>query len=120
MPFTFVFAGGFFELERLFHRLSGFTVRTAKGPDGVAVSGRLLTIQSVKLEPELGTEAGNTTGAGRLKGTISATAYRLAAGESVTGGATPGSPTGSTQTVSSTSAGSSSPAPPAAIARVTP
>lgn len=116
MPFTFVFAGGFFELEKLFHRLSGFTTPTASG--ALQVSGRLLTIQSIKLEPEVGREPGKGTSVGSLRGTISATAYQLPAGESLTGGATAGSPTGSTQTVSS-SAGGSSPTSPA-IARVTP
>src|SRR5947209_7679899 len=50
MPFTFVFSGGFFSLERLFRQLTAFT--THRGSDGLRVSGRLLTIQSVKLGPE--------------------------------------------------------------------
>ena len=47
MPFTFVFSGGFFSLEHLFRQLTAFT--THQGPDGLQVSGRLLTIQGVKL-----------------------------------------------------------------------
>ena len=49
MPFTFVFNGSFFDLEHLFHQLNSFTERTSSG--GLQVSGRLLTIQSVKLAP---------------------------------------------------------------------
>ena len=49
MPFTFVFNGGYEDLYHLFQQLNGFTVRTASG--GLEVSGRLLTIQSVKLSP---------------------------------------------------------------------
>ena len=50
MPFTFIFNGGFFDLEHLFQRSSTASPRrTASGE--LSVSGRLLTIQSVKLAP---------------------------------------------------------------------
>src|SRR6202035_3572138 len=49
MPFTFIFEGGFFDLEHLFQQLNGFALRGASG--GLQVSGRLLTVQSVKLAP---------------------------------------------------------------------
>ena len=49
MPFTFVFNGSFLDLYHLFQQLNRFTVRTASGD--LQVSGRLLTIQSVKLAP---------------------------------------------------------------------
>jgi hypothetical protein len=106
MPFTFVFAGGFFSLEHLFRQLTAFT--THQGADGVRVSGRLLTIQSVKLAPEA--TLGHTT---QLTGTVTATAYVLPAGQSLTGGATPSSPGGTP------AAASSSPTTPA-IAKVAP
>jgi hypothetical protein len=118
MPFTFVFEGDFFALEHIFHQLNGFTLRRASG--GLQVSGRLLTIQSVKLAPRSsGTQApGGSRGSQELAGTITATAYVLPAGQGLTGGATPTSP-GATTPVASTTGASSAPSPPA-IARVTP
>jgi hypothetical protein len=116
MPFTFVFNGSFFDLEHLFQQLNGFTVRKAAG--GLQVSGRLLTIQSVKLAPE-GVSSSGGAGSRTLSGTVSATAYVLPAGQGLTGGATPSSPAGAATPVSSTSGASSSPTAPA-IARVTP
>jgi hypothetical protein len=118
MPFTFVFAGTFFDLEHLFQQLNGFTVRQASG--GVQVSGRLLTIQSVKLAPEaINSPAGAPHGPPRLSGSVTATAYVLPAGQGLTGGATPSSPAGTATPVASTTGSSTSPTPPA-IARVTP
>jgi hypothetical protein len=117
LPFTFVFEGGFGDLERLFNQLDGFAKRTASG--AVAVNGRLLTIQSVKLGPATTTVAGAATlkGPPKLSGTVTATAYVLPATQSLTGGATAAAPAGTAPTPSAS--GSSSPAAPA-IARVTP
>jgi len=117
MPFTFVFNGSFFDLEHLFQELNRFTLRTSSG--GLQVSGRLLTIQSLRLAPlaSSGSESGNS-GAERLSGTITATAYVLPAGQGLTGAATATSPAGSTTPASATSAPGSPTAP--AIARVTP
>ncbi|HEX3434690.1 MAG TPA: hypothetical protein VHT25_11590 [Solirubrobacteraceae bacterium] len=112
MPFTFIFNGGFDDLYHLFNSLDAATVRTTSG--GLQVSGRLLTLQSVKLE-HLGGEAQG--GAGHeLTGTISATAYVLPAGQAVTAGATPASPAAATAptTASSAPAPSSTPAAPVA------
>jgi Tfp pilus assembly protein PilO len=116
MPFTFIFDGSFFSLEHLFKTLTGFTQRTAGG--ALHVKGRLLTIQSVKLAPASEPSAGKTASETALSGTITATAYRLPAGQSLTGGATPTSPTGAS-TPATTSSGTSSPTAPA-VARVTP
>ena len=91
MPFTFTFNGSFFDLYHLFQQLNGFTLRTASG--GLQISGRLLTIQSVKLAP-----ASEKTSKGQLAGTITATAYVLPASQGLTGGATPASPAATTQT----------------------
>jgi hypothetical protein len=113
MPFTFVFAGNFTDLYHLFQQLNAATVRTTSG--GLQVSGRLLTLQSVKLEPA------NKEGVAshQLTGTISATAYVLPASQGLTGGATPSSPaaTGATTSAASTpsSSSSSAPAPAATI-----
>lgn len=111
MPFTFDFTGQYFAFERLFNSLTAFTTH---GPGGTLyVSGRLLTIQSVKLAPE----ASGANGKGNeLNGTITATAYVLPPGTSTTGGATATSPTGATTTSSTTSA----PATSAAVVKVTP
>lgn len=118
MPFTFIFEGGFFDLEHLFQQLNGFTVRGASG--GLQVSGRLLTVQSVKLAP-VGSgsqQSSATRTAPKLSGTVTATAYVLPAGAGLTGGATPASPA-SASTSSATGGATSSPTAPA-IARVTP
>ncbi len=104
MPFTFVFDGGFFSLEHLFHELTAFTAHGGKGT--LQVSGRLLTIQSVKLAPE-GLSTGRTP---KLSGTVTATAYVLPSGQSLTAGATPASPTGAASPAS-TSPSSSTTAP---------
>lgn len=110
MPFTFVFSGGFFSLEHLFRQLTAFT--THQGPDGLRVSGRLLTIQGVKLAPE------TTTGTGgqKLTGTVTATAYVLPSGTELTAGASPTAPAGAAPAASSSS---NSPTTPA-VAKVTP
>ena len=118
MPFTFVFNGSFFDLEHLFHRLSGFATRTSSG--SLQVSGRLLTIQSVKLAPVASNAAEQGSGAASsLSGTITATAYQLPASQGLAGGATSASPTGAAAPAASRTGASSSPTAPA-IARVTP
>jgi hypothetical protein len=115
MPFTFVFNGTFPSLYKLFQQLNGFTVRTASGQ--LQISGRLLTIQSVKLAPATGVGSARTAN-GQLSGTITATAYVLPASQGLTGGASPSAPAGTAATPASGS-GASSPSAPA-IARVTP
>ena len=104
MPFTFVFAGGFFSLEHLFTHLTAFTTR--QGTNGLNVSGRLLTIQSVKLAPEGSSAPGQGT---KLTGTVLATAYVLPAGQGLTAGATPSAP------AAASSPSSSSPSTPAEV-----
>lgn len=105
MPFTFVFEGGFFALERLFNQLTSLTTRTASG--GLRVNGRLLTIQSVKLSPQSVQEGSKEPA--KLTGTISATAYILPAG--ATSSATPS--TGAAPATSTSSP--SSPTAPAVV-----
>ena len=116
MPFTFVFNGTFPALYQLFQRLNGFTVRTVSGQ--LQVSGRLLTIQAVKLAPETGVASAKTAN-GKLSGTITATAYVLPAPQGLTDGASPSAPAGIATTTASTGSSASSPSAPA-IARVTP
>jgi Tfp pilus assembly protein PilO len=114
MPFTFVVNGSFSDLEHLFANVDGFATRTPSGT--VAVSGRLLTVQGVKLAPTTSPDGSDTKD---LSGTITATAYQLPASQGVTGVATAASPTGATGTVASTTGAASSPTAPA-IARVNP
>jgi hypothetical protein len=116
MPFTFVFNGTFPALYKLFQRLNGFTVRTASGQ--LRISGRLLTIQAVKLAPATPVGSAKTAN-GQLTGTITATAYVLPASQGLTGGASPGAPAAAATTTASTGSGAGSPSAPA-IARVTP
>jgi Tfp pilus assembly protein PilO len=112
MPFTFVFNGNFFNLEHLFQQLNRFTQRTVSGT--LEISGRLLTVQSVKLGPL--TSSGSAEAArGVLSGSITATAYVLPASQGLTAGASPAGPAGAAPAASP----SGSPTTPA-IARVTP
>ena len=123
MPFTFVFNGTFSDLYHLFQQLDSSTVRTASG--GLSVSGRLLTIQSIKLSPSTNPSEKSSGKAAteQLSGNVTATAYVLPASQGLTAGATTGAPAGATATPSatpaSTPAAASSPTAPA-IARVTP
>jgi hypothetical protein len=113
MPFTFVFNGSFESLYDLFRQLDGFVLRTSAG--GLQVSGRLLTIQSIKLAPTPGKSgaqsSGKDGGSEQLSGSITATAYVLPAGQTLTGGATSAGPAGTTTQTASTGASSSANAP---------
>jgi hypothetical protein len=111
MPFTFVFNGSFFNLEHLFQQLNRFTQRAVSG--SLQVSGRLLTVQSVKLAP-LAASGATQASKGVLSGSITATAYVLPASQGLTAGASPAGPAGAGAPSSS-----GSPTTPA-IARVTP
>jgi len=107
LPFTFTFEGDYFALEHLMNRLADFATLTSSGT--VQVSGRLLTIASVKLAPS-GNVAGSTSSPSELTGTITATAYTMPSVPA----ATATSPTGAT-TPASSSTGASSPTAPATV-----
>jgi Tfp pilus assembly protein PilO len=113
MPFTFIFNGSFFNIERFFRRIDSFA--TSNNSGSIQVSGRLLTIQSVKLSPLDAT--GTKGGSGALSGAITATAYELPAGQGLTGGSTAASPAGAAPVA--TSGAASSPTAPATVS-VTP
>jgi Tfp pilus assembly protein PilO len=115
LPFTFTFEGSYFDLEHLFRALTNFATPTASG--SLQISGRLLTIQSVRLTPSSSSQPGNS-GVGNLNGTITATAYTLPASQGLTAGAAATSPAGAS-TPASTTGATSSPTP-AAIVRVNP
>jgi hypothetical protein len=103
MPFTFVFSGSFADLYHLFKSLDASTMRTTSGD--LHVSGRLLTLQAVKLEHNTSEGEGHA-GEGNLTGTITATAYVLPADQGLAGGATPTSPATPAATSASTGASS--------------
>jgi Tfp pilus assembly protein PilO len=115
MPFTFVFNGNFFDLEHMFHQLDRFTQVSNSG--SLQISGRLLTVQSVKLAPVTTSGPAGKSGSGFLSGTVAATAYVLPASQGLTAGATAAAPAGAG---SSGGSGSSSAPTTPAIARVTP
>jgi Pilus assembly protein, PilO len=117
MPFTFIFSGGYFSLEHLFRGLTAFTNHGSEG--NLEVSGRLLTIQSVKLAPETSSSLGKAAKNPTLSGTVTASAYVLPAGQALTAGATPTSPTGAAAAAPAASTGSTSPTAPA-VAKVLP
>jgi Type II secretion system (T2SS), protein M len=103
MPFTFIFNGSFFNLEHVFQKIDGFA--SSNGTGSIKVSGRLLTIQSIKLSPlDASGAKGNS---GLLSGTITATAYELPAGQSLTGSGSTAAAGGVTP--ATTSGASSSP-----------
>jgi len=114
LPFSFTFEGSYFDLERLFSQLTDFATLTTSGE--LQVSGRLLTIQSVRLAPAASSaEASNS--AGKLTGSITATAYVLPASQGLTGATS--APTGAAASPASSTAASSSPTSPAVV-RVNP
>lgn len=112
MPFTFTFNGSFFALERLMRNLTAFTTRTASG--ALKVNGRLLTIQSVNLTPSSKSGTPGSSPSAELSGAVTASAYVLPGGQTVTGAApaAAGAP-------ASTSGAPSSPTAPATVS-VTP
>jgi len=113
LPFTLTFEGSFFDLEHLFQQLTSFTTRTTTGT--LQVSGRLLTIQSVKLAPVSSAGSGTSTD---LTGSVTASAYVAPATQGLSSGATAASPTGAASPASSSAPASSATAP--AIVRVNP
>lgn len=108
LPFTFTFEGSYFDLEHLFNQLADFTKVNSSGD--IEVSGRLLTIRSVSLTPAASSGSGTPTST-NLTGSITATAYVLPAGQSLTGSATAASPTAAGPSATT----SSSPVSPAIV-----
>lgn len=103
-PFTFTFGGNFFHLADFVGRLQRFVVANNKR---LAVSGRLMTLNSISLSP-------NSGGFPQITASISATTYLLPAAEGLLNGATPAGPASSaTQTVSNSSPTTA--APPAVV-----
>ena len=96
MPFSFSFRGGFFRLGKFFQRLNAFV---KANNDAIDVTGRLLTVDSLKLEPD-------STGFPNIKATVQATSYLVSPLEGPTGGATAAGPAGATGETPDTGAAS--------------
>lgn len=88
MPFTFVFNGSFFSMERFLDEVHRF-ISVKK--DELRVQGRLLTIDGISLSAA-------PSGFPRISANISATAFLLPAEEGLLNGATPQAPAGATGT----------------------
>jgi hypothetical protein len=95
MPFSFSFTGGFFNLGKFFSRLDAFVQASNRK---LSVSGRLLTVDGVKLEPDI-------TGFPNIKATVQATSYLVSPLEGETGGATPAGPAGASAGTTASSDG---------------
>ena len=96
MPFTFTFDGDFFKLSDFFRRLENFvSVRN----QNVSVTGRLLTLDSLSLQP---TEFPN------ISATVSATTYLVSPMQGLTGGATAQGPAGAIASPTQQAAGAAS------------
>lgn len=106
MPFTFIFNGSFVGLESMLRQLAAVVTRTPAG--GLRVSGRLLTIQGVRL-------GASSIRSNELSASVTASAYVLPA-ESLTSALT----SSSTGAPSSAGAAASSSPAPAAVVKVTP
>jgi hypothetical protein len=91
MPFQFTFRGSFFDMEHLLDSVQRFV--SVDGKD-VRVSGRLLTIDGIALQPQTFPE---------VKASITATAYLLPADDDATGGAGAQGPAASSGTATSSS-----------------
>jgi Tfp pilus assembly protein PilO len=115
LPFSFVFEGSYFDLERLFNQLTEFAAYNTSGD--LQISGRLLTIQSVRLSPA-GNSSESKSNAGELTGSVTATAYVLPASQGLTGATGAAAPTGSAASPAASTAASSPTSP--AIVRINP
>lgn len=100
VPFTFQFTGSYFGLESMLRKLTDLA--TLNGEGSLQVSGRLLTIQSIKLSPA-GSGSGKSSG---LSASVEATAYQLPPEAPTTSSTTSG-----TATTSASSAPASTTAP---------
>jgi hypothetical protein len=88
MPFTFVFDGSFFSMEKFLRNVDRFT--SVRG-EQLSVRGRLLSIDGFSL-------TASRAGFPKVKATLAATAYLLPADEGLTAGATSAGPTPASST----------------------
>jgi hypothetical protein len=80
MPFTFTFDGSFFKLSDFFRRLENFV---SVSNQRVNVTGRLLTLDSLTLQP---------TEFPKISAQVGATSFLVSPLQGLTGGATPQGP----------------------------
>jgi hypothetical protein len=107
MPFSFVFDGSFFDMERFFSGVQRFA--TLNG-DQLSVRGRLLTVDAFSL-------SASRFGFPKVKASINATAYLVPQDQGLTGGATPAGP--GAPAAASTTAPTGSTAAPATATSIT-
>jgi Tfp pilus assembly protein PilO len=107
MPFSFVFDGSFFNMERFFTGVQRFA---AVRGDSLSVRGRLLTVDSFAL-------TASSEGFPKVKASINATAYLVPQDEGLTAGATPQGPAATTPAAAGAPA--ASPAAPAVATSIT-
>jgi hypothetical protein len=92
MPFSFTFSGEFFHLGDFFARLERFvTVNNNK----VDVTGRLMTVDSITLEPD-------QDGFPNIKASVGATSFLVSPTQGLTAGASPQGPAAAGATPSTT------------------
>jgi Tfp pilus assembly protein PilO len=98
MPYTVKFEGNFFEIGSFIGRVDSL-VKSKNA--GVAVDGRLVTINGFTLAPKVGNEGGGgEDDSDQLAASFSVTTYLTPPGQGVTAGASPTAPAEtSTQTV---------------------
>jgi Tfp pilus assembly protein PilO len=101
MQFQLQFRGRYFGLGDFLHRLHGF-VRASN--DSLRVTGRLLTLDGVKLEPQ-------EEGLSNISATVDATTYLVSPLEGLTGGATASGPSGAGTPAAGTTTGGTTAAP---------
>jgi type II secretory pathway pseudopilin PulG len=100
-PFTFTFRGNFFHLANFLGRVERFVVANNKG---VAVSGRLMTLNGISLGP-------GPQGFPQIQASIAATTFIVPAAEGILNGASASAPAASSgQSVSTSAAPVSAPA----------
>jgi Tfp pilus assembly protein PilO len=116
LPFTFTFEGSYFDLEHLFNQLTAFASFNSTGD--LQISGRLLTIQSVRLSP-VNNSSETGKGSGKLTGSVTATAYVMPATQGLTGATGAAAPAGASASPAASTASSSSATSPA-IVRINP
>lgn len=104
IPFQFTFRGSFFDMEHLLDAVQRFV--SVDGKD-VRVSGRLLTIDGIALQPQTFP---------KVKASVSATAYLLPSDEGATAGATAQGPASASPGAQPASSGPKVAAPSATVA----
>jgi len=103
MPYTLTFNGNFFQIADF---LKGLDAMVKSHDEGVAVKGRLVTVNSFSLASGESSEPGEPkSGAGSLTATFSVTTYLTPPSQGITAGASPAGPEASAATPASTTTG---------------